>query len=225
MPPHIITLAEQQAGMDIAELASRFVSLGASCELGYVQRYLGAEPLDLLRWSSIRVEDVTRAINAGFAGLGERLEVMGGDNPHREWSALDHEYQIRLHTGKHANEMDRPTIETEMRRRLAWQRDRMLADLASGEKIFVRWPARHEMLNDTEVHLLAEAVSRHGPANLLVVSGGWLRPAKRVAPALIQASVWRLAAPDTQTAVDLDGWLCVMMTAVQAAKHAWGQRS
>jgi hypothetical protein len=223
MPPHIITLAEQQAGMDIVELATRFVSLGATCELGYVQRYLGAEPLDLLRWSSVRVEDVTRAFNAGFAGLGERIEVMGGSNPHQEWTARDLQYKIAFHTGRHADEVDRATIEAEMRRRLAWQRERLLADLASGEKIFVRWPARGETLDETAVHLLAEAIGRNGPAKLLVVSDGWSRPAARVGPALIRASVWRLAPADMQTAVDLDGWLRVMVTALQAVKGDWGQ--
>jgi hypothetical protein len=225
MPPHIIARAEQEAGMDIGELASRFVSLGATCELGYVQRYLGADPLDLLRWSAVRVQDVTRAFNAGFVGLGERLEVYGGDNPHKEWTARDLEYEISLHTGRHADEVDRANIEVELKRRLAWQRERLMADLASGEKIFVRWPARREILDDTSVYLLAEAIGRHGPAKLLVVSDGWSRPATRVGPNLIRASVWRLAPEDMQTAVDLDGWLRVMVTALQAAKGDWDQRA
>jgi hypothetical protein len=222
MPPHIITLAEQRSGLDAAELASQFVSLGATCELGYVQRYLGAEPLDLLRWSAVTVQDLTRAINSGFADLGERLDIGGDRHSHDEWTARDLTYQISFHTGLYANEIGRVALETEVRRRLAWQRERLLGDLASGEKLMVRWAARGEMLDDTAVHLLAQAISRHGPARLLVVSGGDLRTAARVGPTLIRGSVWRLASADMQTAVDRDGWLRVMVTALDAAKGSWG---
>jgi hypothetical protein len=88
----------------------------------------------------------------------------------------------------------------------------LLGDLASGEKPMVRWPARGETLDDTAVHLLTQAISRHGPAKLRVVSGGNLRTAARVGPALTRASVWRLASAHMQPAVDLDGWLHVMVT-------------
>jgi hypothetical protein len=69
--------------------------------------------------------------------------------------------------------------------------------------------------------LLSEAIGRHGPARLLVVSGGGLRPAARVGPNLIRASVWRLASEDMQAIVDVDGWLRAMVAAIRAAQGDW----
>jgi hypothetical protein len=54
----------------------RFSALGESCEFGMVQRRLGAEPLDLLRFSFTRAAPLTSAHGDGLRELYHPEKVM-----------------------------------------------------------------------------------------------------------------------------------------------------
>src|ERR1700754_4026385 len=53
------------------ELVLKFESLGDNCELGLVQRRVGAEPLGLLRFSGTPLRHLLRAMEARFEGLAD----------------------------------------------------------------------------------------------------------------------------------------------------------
>jgi len=52
-------------------LLMRFEALGENCELGFVQRHFGAEPLGLLRWAGISNASLVTALDTAFAGVGD----------------------------------------------------------------------------------------------------------------------------------------------------------
>ena len=54
----------------LPDLFLQFESMGHNCEFGLVQRHFGAEPLGLLRWNAISVEDVILGIEQQFEGVG-----------------------------------------------------------------------------------------------------------------------------------------------------------
>jgi hypothetical protein len=62
-------------GMDAAGLAGRFESLGHDCEFGLLQRRVGAEPLDLLRFATMTLDRLVDGLRQGFEGVGEDVEV------------------------------------------------------------------------------------------------------------------------------------------------------
>lgn len=53
----------------------RFESLGQNCEFGLLQRRCGAEPLGLLRFSSVRLERLIHGIRANFEGIDAPNDV------------------------------------------------------------------------------------------------------------------------------------------------------
>lgn len=222
MPVNILTEAEREASLPVAAIAAHFVSLGSSCELGFVQRYLGAEPLDMLRWSHVHMPDLIRGLRADFAGLGDRLELTGG-GAHEEWAARDMTYQIALHVGTYGRDMDRTKVEAEMRVRLRIQRTKLLSDIETGRKIMVRW--REPLMPDDpiaeeEIAALLDALRWHGPAELMVVEPGAEPDVVRAGPGLLRATLWGLCGLHTQAGPDLAGWLKVMVRAVKLAQEA-----
>ena len=62
LPPGVATA--------LPDLFLQFESMGHNCEFGLVQRHFGAEPLGLLRWNAISVEDVILGIEQQFEGVG-----------------------------------------------------------------------------------------------------------------------------------------------------------
>ena len=55
----------------LRDVALSFTSLGFNCEFGFVQRQMGAEPIDLLRFAGIPLIRLIYGIDAEFAGLDE----------------------------------------------------------------------------------------------------------------------------------------------------------
>jgi hypothetical protein len=198
--------------MDQRTLAARFCSLGASCELGYVQRNVGAEPLDLFRWAAIPIDRLIAGLNGKFIRLGDVIELLGGD-PHSEWGFHDIVYHFHSHTGLHGDEIQSADLQRKIKARLSWQRNQLFADLAEGRRIFVRWtsPFDDEQLGPTE---LAEALRRYGPAELLwVTSGG--TGVQRSGVGQLRGYVPQLAHRDSQHTADTDSWLRLLESAVK----------
>jgi tetratricopeptide (TPR) repeat protein len=91
-----------------ADLFLRFESLGDNCEFGVVQRYFGADPLGLLRFTHTPPDLLRDALDAKFLGVGEpENTVLFGNRG--EWITQDTRYLMAMHTQlrENANERDR----------------------------------------------------------------------------------------------------------------------
>jgi len=146
----------------------RFEALGENCELGFVQRQFGAEPLSLLRWAGISCQSLITALDTCFAGVGEPEHTVMELNPHNhEYFTRDLRYGMNMHSFLHEDASKRDKIYQSMCRRLSFLKDKLLRELAEAEKIFVYSTA--QKMTDDDLHALFDALRRHGPVNLLHV--------------------------------------------------------
>ena len=199
--PAALEAVEKTYGISACDLAMQFETLGCRCEFSYVQRYLGAEPLSLLRFAGIAKENLIRGLDARFEGLGEEKLTLEND----DCDARDRLYHIFYHGGKRLN------IASE-RRRLHWLRDRFFADLAAPTKVYVawRWQADNEELTIEAAMPLFKALRRHGPITMLVVSAGGTSAVEVVGDGLMFGTLPKLQPQTSQGAPDMLGWVEVL---------------
>jgi hypothetical protein len=69
--PDIVPLSEGENGLaEQREALLNVQSLGVNCEIGFVQRLVGAEPLGLFRWTFAPLDKLLPALESRFEGLG-----------------------------------------------------------------------------------------------------------------------------------------------------------
>ena len=143
-----------------------FESIGADCEFGLVQRRFGAEPLGLLRFNDVRLPNLMAALGAGLAGMGEpeRTEMVVSDSG--EFYVTDARWGLGMHTFMFASRHEAAALLPKMRRRVAWLRDKLLADLRDGEKTFV---FKSDAIDLDGLRALHAALCTFGPVKLLHV--------------------------------------------------------
>lgn len=162
-----VTQTRPVANEALRELVMRFESLGSNCEFGIVQRLAGAEPLGLLRWGTIGVDQLRRMLETRCGGVGAS-ETM------RLNLAEDGEYQLSdlryfsLHTLLYTGQTAEDKLYQRMQRRLHYLSKKLMDDLIAGEKIFV-YRQHHAPILDTEIHALFESIRSYGPGRLLCV--------------------------------------------------------
>jgi len=152
----------------VRDLLMGFESLGENCELGFVQRHFGAEPLGLLRWAGIPYAKLIEALSTGFAGVGDPENTLLSVDPvNREYATADTRFDMRMHTFIFEKKEEEQAIFEKLCRRLRYLRDKFLDDLASAEKILVfqfsAEPSQAEML------ALHAALRRYGQNILLCI--------------------------------------------------------
>jgi hypothetical protein len=165
-----VAVAEPATGtsltsMALPELTSRFESLGTSCEVGFVQRRSGAEPLGLLRFAAIPLPRLLDAIDAEFAGLDQPNNLKPEGT--RGWDIRDGIYQIFYHTGRRCEDVSADSLRHGEARRLRFLIRKFMASLAHPEKIFVWW--QYNRVNEAEILPLFLALRRRGPVTMLWV--------------------------------------------------------
>ncbi len=150
----------------VRQLMLRFEGIGADCEFGTVQRRFGAEPLGLLRWNDVAYPNLIAALEARFDGLGEPpfTELLAGEIG--EFYMRDRRWDLGMHTFLFEGEISRETLLPKMQRRVAFLRDKFLADLSAAEKIFV---FKADDLTAEELAHLHASLKRFGPVRLLHV--------------------------------------------------------
>ncbi len=155
----------QFADDEAMRLLMRFESLGDTCEFGLVQRHFGAEPLGLLRWSSIAVPDLVRALNTRFDRLGDpdtvQLHLESGT-----YMIVDDHTGMQVHSFVDGHAMERDRFFATTCRWLRFLKEKLLRDLEHAEKIFVYKP-RYGRISDDDVALIHQAVRRYGEAPFL----------------------------------------------------------
>jgi hypothetical protein len=149
------------------QLFMGFESLGDNCEFGLVQRHFRAEPLSLLRWSSITAIDLARGLECGFEQL-DRKDNFAISLDEGLCNVCDHTTGFRLHYFMGHSQLARHDFIEVNYQRLRFLRDKLLRDLAEGDKIFLYKP-RYGQISDEDISSLSRAVRRYGRAFLLCV--------------------------------------------------------
>ena len=147
-------------------LVLRFESLGDSCEMGLVQRRYGAEPLGLLRWNDVGLDNLIAALDAGFDGMGEPSNTEMVAAPNGELFVKDRRWSLGMHTFLLAGHVDADDVYKKMCRRIVYLRGKLLEDLAAADKVFVY---RSPTIDAEGLACLHRALRAHGPATLLGV--------------------------------------------------------
>ncbi len=122
--------------LDTAILADFFESLGDNCELGIVQRRLGAEPAGLYRFAAVHPNVMLELLSDRFAALGDEGHTVI-DDTEDEYIAYDDRGYFYLHTTVNKNDMDSAKILKQQLARISILRRKILSTLAGNRKIFV----------------------------------------------------------------------------------------
>jgi Flp pilus assembly protein TadD len=210
----IIGAAEQVAGISARELVMKFESLGCDCEVGFIQRLSNAEPLSLMRFSFMSLGHIIRGIQTDFAGLVENLDAFQR-RADQEWELCEPTYKLFSHTFRAGSSIDKETLLVQQRRRIGYLRDKLLADLAEAEKIFVVWRTETN-ITEEEVTQLWDAMRARGPGRLLwVVKDEPAGEVREVRPGLMRGTIdrWRddQFVPEFDRVFSFRGWLTVLV--------------
>jgi hypothetical protein len=150
------------------ELMAQFESLGDRCEFGCVQRYFGAEPLGLLRWSQVSVEQLVDLLDCRLEGVGDPENVYVHMHPETdEFFAGDRRFFV-MHTFAQKNEVDEETLLPQMGRKMAFLKRKLLKELDSGDRIFVYRKFASD-LTDSEADAISSVFTRNFPAGRLLL--------------------------------------------------------
>ena len=138
-PPQMLAPVnvERVEDEDVRALMLRFEAIGTDCEFGTLQRRYGAEPLGLLRWNDVTFPTLAAALEARFAGMGdpETTELVAGSIG--ELYVRDRRWDLGMHTFLFTREVSQDTLLPKMCRRVAYLRDKFIADLEAAEKVLL----------------------------------------------------------------------------------------
>jgi Flp pilus assembly protein TadD len=160
--------ADNAPDPDDAGVLKRFESLGGNCEFGLVQRAAGIEPLGLLRFAAIDAENLATMLETGLDGVGAPETTSLTLNAHQEYMLEDTRY-FRTHTCLNLGAEDPAILLEKLRRRTVFLRDKLLADLRAGQKLFLFRPAQGT-LDAPTMRRLHHAVRSFGPGTLICVN-------------------------------------------------------
>jgi hypothetical protein len=218
-----IAAMERETGIAAADYMLGFESLGDNCEFGLVQRLCGAEPLSLLRFASISLPNLQRALGTRFDALGDpkNLTISIAGVIAREYMIRDHAYGLTYHTWKTAGSIDPQAFLAQQVGRLHMLRRKLIEDLTDARKVFV-WK-RNEPATEAEARALHAALRAYGPNTLLWVTAS--DPAvvpgvvEQIAPGLFHGTTDRFAPYNDANDLTLDLWLslCVKADRMRAA--------
>jgi hypothetical protein len=145
-------------------------SLGFNCEFGLVQRYVGAEPMSLLRWSNAPIDKVIAGLEKRFAGLNARDALEVKVNSDGKFVVEDKVYGFRHHTFVSA--LQGGALERVQRNeyvRVGILCKTLLEDLRERKKLFVYHDADESKLAD--IRTLVRALQIYGNNTLLWIAG------------------------------------------------------
>lgn len=178
----------------LSAAAARFESLGSNCELGFVQRELGIEPLSLLRFAGIPLHNLWRGLETGFADLalpGRFHLHPRGDGG--EYIGRDDVYLLEYHTGQAAVVPERLHASEPVR--LRYLARKLLDDLEDATKLLV--VKADDPLDTAQIATLMRLLHRRGPSTLLWVGAASDRhppgTVEAICPGLLKGYVDRFA--------------------------------
>lgn len=205
---------------EAGDLIQGFEGLGDNCEFGLVQRYCGAEPLGLFRFSSVRIDHLVHALDTDFSEYGgpDDLEVLVA--PTGRLFGHSRRYGFPYNTSDFVEQTSPDAIRRRELGKVAYLKRRLLEDLAEGGKIFVRKGGAED--SPEAVEALARAIRRHGPGRLLHVRADEARAGtvSQRDETLMVGHIRRFAPYVTAYDIDLPSWLDLCRRARALAEGA-----
>jgi hypothetical protein len=151
----------------LESLALCFESLGQGCQFGLIQRQMGAEPLNLLRFVDTTTSRLVDGLVTGFAGVdspdGLTLGQADRSNPTYTWR--QDSFQLTFDTLIDIGKAEPHAVLRDQVKRLAFLRRKFAEDLRAAEKIYVL--TRSDVLTEPEALAVFCALSLHGKNTLL----------------------------------------------------------
>jgi hypothetical protein len=196
------------------QLVMQFESLGDNCELGIVQRRVGAEPLGLFRFAGAPLRNLIRGMSERFAGLADpsNVRVRPMNNEYMiDLTKFDYNYHANVKIG----EADPVELLKQQLRTLPFLVGKLIDDLENPTKIFVF--RQNEPLDANDLIDLRLALAEFGPSTLL-----WVQEARPGHPAgsvavvdtrLMIGYVRRLALRGNVPDLDVPSWLTMLRNA------------
>jgi tetratricopeptide (TPR) repeat protein len=133
-----------------------FESIGSNCELGFVQRRSGAEPLSLLRWTSVTPEKLIDLLACDLEGYDDPTHYSLHGQYHNEFILVENMFDTRSHTGVNQSDISPENFLSRMTRRQGFLKRKFLADAAQGRKVFTykaEQPLTEEQMAGVEAQL------------------------------------------------------------------------
>lgn len=196
-------------GGDIAARLHAFRSLGGNCEFGFVQRYGGAEPSGLLRFSYTPLPDLIHALDTDLSEFGAPGDLHLAEAESGTYYCASRRYGIWSNTAQTVGAVDPAALLEREYGRVAHLKRRMLEELGQGSKILVRKVGSAD--DPADLERLVRAIRRHGPSRLLRVAAAgpdWKpEPARWVGDGILEGHVRRFAPQEEAWDVDLEPWL------------------
>jgi hypothetical protein len=204
------------AGVPVSDLTKKFESLGDNCELGFVQRRCGTEPLGLFRFSTARAIPVLHGIDDEFACVSENIQPQleeRSDGP-SEWMIHQQTYEMRYHTFVHEGEASAEEMRAREATKLGFLRRKLLEDIDGANKIFVLKRHSPPMGYAETLPIYLALRRRHADNRLLWLSlsddSHPVGLVHELLPGLMQGYVDRLWPPHDPS---LHSWLAVLANA------------
>lgn len=202
------------AGLTDRELVLQFESLGDNCELGLVQRKLGAEPLGMFRFAGAPLDHLLQAMRARFEGMADPAHIQVQPE-NGEYMVKLTKYDFTYHADAKLGEADPEVLHRQQTRTVRFLVEKLIADLTTPSKILVF--RQNEALSANDLIDLRIAIAGFGPSVLL-----WVQPARPGHPpgtvivaddTLMIGYVSRLATRQDVPDLDLTSWLTMLRKA------------
>src|SRR4051794_26726581 len=152
--------------LDDRELVLHFESIGDNCELGLLQRRVGAERLGLLRFAGAPLRSVIRALENRFQGIADPLAVRLHEE-NNEFMVKLNRYDVYYHTHLKPGEITPAALHEQQCRTVTFLTNKLIADLEQPSKILVF--RQNESVLASDLLDLRIALSAYGPSTLLWV--------------------------------------------------------
>jgi hypothetical protein len=212
--------ARQVTGMPVSEFAGCFECLGHNCEIGTVQRALGAHPLGLLRFAGNVTHRLAEGLRDGFSKItAASTHIFVRNDPGPVFKAHEENYYLWYSTGRAPSETNAEAVHAEQWRKFAFLQRKFVEDLKRGEKIFA--VSRGEHMTEPEALALFCALNLHARNTLLWTLPGDPARAGQVEQLAPDFLLGHLGALDPVTSyASTDAWLSVMVNAYRLKKES-----
>ena len=201
-------------------LFAQFESLGDSCEFGLVQRYSHIEPLGLFRFSAVTAEGLTAVVSHRFedCGTAEDVDLFINDTD-GSYDCCSIRYKdFSYHTEVFPGQIEPDALLGRERKKTAYLKMRLMSDMTSPEKIFVRKGG--SFARSVEAFRAMRAI---GPVTLLwvEVAGEDHLPGtvEKVEDGLLKGYIRRLAPYGNAHDIDMLGWADLCCNALSLWKR------
>ena len=179
---------QRRTGLPTAALLSRFESLGCGCWLGLLQARFGIMKIGLLTYAGVVQFGLVDGIFSGFADLGRPDRKLWAVRAEIDttWRMIDLVFNLSIATPYLRNAPPPAGGFAQAAKSLPWLAEKLMADIASGEKIFVL--RQQKEIDPSAAVAVLVALRRFGDAQLLWVvedSGGPLGSVTRLPSGLL----------------------------------------